>query len=146
MFLAAGVAQRVNWIAFISEQWMLLGLLAVLAGVFFWNEGRRGGQTLGFSAVTRMLNNEEAILLDIREPAEFKAGHITGAINIPHNKMEARGDELEKYRSKTVVVADKMGQHSGAVGRQLRERGYTVYRLQGGMAEWNGQNLPVVRS
>jgi rhodanese-related sulfurtransferase len=136
----------VNWIAFISEQWMLLGLLAVLAAVFFWNEGRRGGKTLNHSEVTRMLNNGEAVLVDLREPAEFKAGHIVGAINIPHNKMETRSDELEKHRSKNVVLTDKMGQHSGAVGKNLGEKGYNVYRLRGGMAEWNAQNLPVVKS
>lgn len=135
-----------NWFAFISEQWMLLGLLAGLAGAFFWNEGRRGGQTLGHSEVTRMLNADQAALLDIREPAEFKAGHIVGAINIPHAKVEKRVDELEKYRGKTLVLADKMGQHTGAVGRTLREQGFTVCRLQGGMAEWNGQNLPVVKA
>ncbi len=135
-----------NWFAFISEQWMLLGLLAVLAGVFFWNEGRRGGQTLSYSEVTRLLNSDQAVLLDLREAAEFKAGHIVGAINMPHAKVESRIDELEKYRDKTLVLADKMGQHTGAVGRTLREKGYTVCRLQGGMAEWNGQNLPVVKA
>lgn len=135
-----------SWFAFLSEQWLLVALLAGLAVAFFWNEGRRGGQTLSHSAVTRMLNADQAVLIDVREPADFKAGHISGAINIPHNKMEARKDELEKYRGRDLILADKMGQHTGAAGRSLRELGFTVYRLQGGMAEWNGQNLPVVKN
>lgn len=92
-----------------------------------------------------MLNKDEAVLIDLREPADFKAGHISGAINIPFKKVESRMDEMEKFREKNVVLVDKMGQHAGAAGRSLREKGFTIYRLQGGMAEWNGQNLPVVK-
>ena len=125
-----------DWFAFISEQWMLVGLLALLAGAFFWNEGRRGGQTLSHSEMTRLLNADQAVLLDLRDAAEYKAGHA---------KVEQRVNELEKHRAKTLVLVDKMGQHTGTIGRNLREKGYTVCRLQGGMAEWNGQNLPVVK-
>lgn len=134
-----------NWVEFVSEQWPLVALLAGLAAVFFWNEGRSGGQTLGPSEVTRLLNSEQAVLVDIRETKDFKQGHIVGAINVPHTKVEERADELEKFRSRKIIIADKMGQHGGAAGKVLREKGYDVLRLRGGMAEWNGQNLPVVR-
>ncbi|PCK09567.1 MAG: sulfurtransferase [Alteromonadaceae bacterium] len=135
----------VNWLVFVSEQWLLVSLLAVLVSALIFVESRKGGTSLSLHEVTRMLNADEAILLDVREAKEFKAGHITGAVNIPHLKLASRAEELEKHKSKTIIVVDKAGQHGGASGKLLKDLGYTVNRMQGGMAEWQGQNLPVIK-
>lgn len=135
-----------SFFAFISEQYLLVGLLLVLIYVFVWTEQKRGGKKLSISEATRMLNKDEAVLLDVRDSGEFKAGHIVNAINIPFNKINERWQELEPMRSKLVIVADKMGQHSGNVGNILRSKQFQVSRLSGGMMEWQSQNLPVVKS
>ena len=135
----------VNWTVFVAEQWLLFSILAVLVAVFFWLEMNKGGKTLGHHEVTRLLNAGEAVLLDVREQKEFSAGHIVDSINIPHNKLNERISELEKHRSKTVIVVDKLGQHAGSAGKSLKDKGYSVARLQGGISEWIGQNLPVVK-
>ena len=59
--------------------------------------------------------------------------------------MASRGSELEKHRSKIIVLTDQMGQHAGGAGKILTKAGFNVRRLSGGMAEWQGQNLPVVK-
>jgi len=100
---------------------------------------------MSYHEVTRMLNNNLAILLDVRESKEFSGGHIVDAVNIPYAKLGDRVDELKKHEGKTIIVVDKMGQHAGAAGRQLKEKGFNVSRLQGGMVEWTSQNLPVVK-
>ena len=92
-----------------------------------------------------MLNSDTAVLVDVREAADYKAGHIVDAVNIPHNKLAERSSELDPYREKIVVLVDKMGQHVGNAGRALREKGFDVRRLDGGMMEWQNQNLPVVK-
>src|SRR5690606_27331328 len=110
-----------------------------------WRERIKNGRPISAHEATRMLNSETGILLDVRDKAEFKAGHIPGAINIPHSKVVSQLDSLEQYRDKTLVVADKIGQHAGSVGRTLGEKGFEVRRLAGGVAEWQNQSLPLVK-
>ncbi len=134
-----------DYFVFISEQWLLVSTLLVLVYVYAWREKAKAGQPLSASLVTQLLNREEAVLLDIRESAEFAAGHIVDALHIPHNKLAERLVELETHKSKIVVVADKMGQHAPTAGRLLRDKGFEVRRLQGGMGDWLAQALPVVK-
>ena len=134
-----------DWFVFISEQWILVSLLGALVIALVWVETNKGGRALNFHEVTRMINAEQAVLVDVRDAKEYKTGHIVGALSVPHSKLADYLDSLEKYRQKTLIVVDKMGQHGGAVGKQLREKGFIVARMQGGMAEWLGQNLPVTQ-
>jgi rhodanese-related sulfurtransferase len=83
--------------------------------------------------------------VDLRETAEFREGHIVGALHVPFSKWKERIGELDAYKQRPLVVVDKMGQHSAAVGKHLMEQGYHVARLNGGMSEWQGSNLPVIR-
>lgn len=135
-----------NFFVFLAEQWLLFSILAVLVSAFVFLEKRRAGAVLSHHEATRQLNGDSAVLLDVREPKEYALGHITNAINIPFAKLKERLVELEKHKEKTVIVADKMGQQSGASVKILTEAGYQAARLQGGMAEWSNQNLPVVKS
>lgn len=133
-----------DFFVFVSEEWLLVGTLLVLIYAYAWREKQKGGKTLSAHGVTQLINRDEAVLLDVRDKAEFKTGHIVGAVNIPHSKLADRLVELEPYNGKTIVVADKMGQHAGQAGRTLRDNGFNVYRLEGGMAEWQSQSLPLV--
>lgn len=134
-----------NWLVFISEQWVLVSILAVLIAAFVAVERQRSGASFGIHEVTRLINNDQAILVDLREPKEFSAGHIVDALNIPFKKLNDSIVDLEKHKSKTLIVLDKMGQHSGSAAKTLREKGFDVARLQGGMTEWESQNLPLVK-
>lgn len=136
---------RVDFFVFISEQWLLVSVLLVLIYLFALNERRAGGKSVSANELTRLLNADKAVLLDVRERKDFEAGHVTGAVHLPHQKVAGSVAQLEKYRDKSIVVADKMGQHAGAVGKLLRKQGFEVYRLSGGMMEWQNQNLPVVK-
>ena len=135
-----------DFFVFISEQWVLVSVLLVLIYLFAINERIKSGRPISVHAVTRMLNADEAVLLDVRDSKEFKAGHIAGALNIPQTKLQDKISELEHYREKIIIVADKLGQQAGAVGRKLQQQGFKVFRLTGGMMEWQNQNLPVVKS
>lgn len=130
---------------FVSEQWLLITLLAAFIGIFFLTEQSKSGKTLGSSELVRLINNEDAIVLDVRTSAEFENGHIHGALNIPHQKLNSRITELEKYRSKTIVVVDKIGQHSASVGKILNSKEFNARRLSGGISEWQGSSLPLVQ-
>lgn len=136
----------VEFFVFISEQWVLVSVLLILIYLFAINERIKSGRPLSVHAVTRMINADEALLLDIRDSKEFKAGHIAGAVNIPQAKLSDKLGELDEHREKFIIIADKVGQNAGAAGRRLRQNGFKVFRLTGGMMEWQSQQLPVVKS
>ena len=72
----------------------------------------------------RLVNKEKAIVLDVRERAEFIEGHIVDAVNIPLASLETRLDELSQHKQNPIVIACKMGQHSGSAGT-LQKNGFT---------------------
>ena len=92
-----------------------------------------------------LINSEQGVFVDLRDAADFKQGHIVEALNIPAAKLPARMAELEKYRERPVVLVCKMGQQSGAAGKQLKAAGFNkVYKMTGGMMEWGNLQLPTV--
>lgn len=74
-----------------------------------------------------------AVLLDVRTPREFAAGHVEGAINIPVQELSARHDEIP--RGDGVVVYCHSGQRSAIAARELEADGYEVYDL-GSLSSW----------
>lgn len=130
---------------FLGQQWILVGILLALVFLYIQMEIKRGGETISVHQLTALVNRENAVVLDVRENSEYKEGHIIDALHIPYAKLTERLAELEKHKNKPIVIVDKMGQHSGAAGKQLREAGYQVSRLDGGMTEWRSSNLPVIK-
>ncbi|MFT7651458.1 MAG: rhodanese-related sulfurtransferase [Limisphaerales bacterium] len=131
---------------FVSSHPYLVGCFVVLLALFIRNEMSRGGASISAQQLVQMVNNENALVLDVRDKAEFDTGHIVDSINIPYANLESRLDELKKHQNRPVVVACKMGQHAGAAGTTLRKNGFEqVSRLRGGLGEWRSQNLPVVK-
>lgn len=132
---------------FVTGHPYLVGAFVVLFALFVRNEMSRGGSTITAARLVHLVNHEGGIVLDVRDKAEFEQGHIVDAINIPHASLDTRLDELKKYQDKPIIVACKMGQHSGAAGTVLRKAGFeNVSRLRGGITEWRGQSLPVVKA
>ena len=89
------------------------------------------------------LNNKEVIFLDVRTPAEYngtaelKYGRVKGAINIPVQELEARINELEKYKSKEIIVYCSHSHRSPRASYMLTQKGFTnITNMQGGMSVW----------
>lgn len=134
-----------DFFIFASEQWLLLSIFLLLIYAFIWRESSKGGKSISYHELTRMMNSDQAFVLDIRESKEFSSGHIAGATNIPYAKVKERIAELESKKDKLIVLVDKLGQHSGSIGRELGRQGFHVNRLSGGMTEWLNEKLPVVK-
>lgn len=134
-----------DFFSFVAQEWMLVTTLVVLIVIFAWRERIKGGRPLSTSQFTQLVNQGEAVVIDVREGSEFKAGHIVGAINIPYIKIVKDTSLASAHKGKTLILVDKMGQHAGAVGRALTKEGYEVRRLGGGILEWQAQSLPLVK-
>lgn len=130
---------------FLAQQWMLAGGLAVCVLLLIQHESRRGGPSLSPQQLVNRVNQDDAVVVDLRDAKEYKEGHIVDALNIPHAKLADKMAELEPYRNRPLVLVCKIGQHSGAAGKALRAKGFEdVSRLRGGMVEWSNSQLPLV--
>lgn len=81
------------------------------------------------------------LVLDVRQPEEFRTGHISGAKLIPLNELQRRIKELPKGREIVCVCAS--GSRSSSAAKTLAKEGYTVLNMQGGMTAWRMAKLPI---
>lgn len=133
-------------IEFVGNHLELSGLFVFFLAALWFTEKSRSGRSVSPSELTRMINADEAVIVDVRDKKDYSEGWITGALHIPFNSLKSRCTELEKHKSKQIILVDKMGQHSGAAGKILQAEGFdNVCRLQGGISEWKNSNMPLVR-
>ena len=124
------------------------GFVALLIAVFI-NEFKQAAKN--FSSLTpagaiQLMNNEDAVLLDVREPAETVVGKIAKAIQIPVGSVGQRVGELDKHKDKNIIVYCNTGSRAGVACRELNKAGFDkVYSLSGGMTAWQDAHLPVSR-
>jgi rhodanese-related sulfurtransferase len=125
----------------------LFAAFGALLALFVANEihgAVSGGVKLAPLQAVRLINDREATVVDIRPVADFKKGHLMGALNLPLAKLEDRAGELGKDKSKPLLVYCALGSSSSEAAIRLRKLGYTeVYPLRGGINSWLGSNLPV---
>ena len=86
--------------------------------------------------------DEGAVLLDVREPDEWHAGHAPEAVHVPLAALAAKVDQLDK--DKPVVAVCRVGGRSERAASVLRQRGYDAVNLAGGMQAWQAAGMPVV--
>ena len=135
-----------QYLEFVINHWLLVGGLIGLVVALIYQENLKRGASISLHEATRVINREEGVVVDVRSETEFKNGHITAAINVPYPEFSSRVTELDKYKERPVILVCKMGQHSGAASKTLGDSGFSnVKRLNGGMAEWNNANMPVVK-
>ena len=105
-----------------------------------------GGASVNTLQATQLMNRENALVLDLREPAAYAAGHILGARNVPLAELDRRAGDLEKYKSKTLIVHCDTGSTSARAVSLLKARGFgNVVSLAGGYRAWLQASLPVER-
>ncbi len=94
-----------------------------------------------------LVNQEEAVVLDVREPQEWAKGHIINARLISLGELEKRLDELSDLKHKPVIVACQSGTRSPAACNKLIQAGFEkVYMLKGGTTAWTDAGLPVTKT
>ena len=131
---------------FLQDNIYLVAIAALSGGMLVWPMLRRGG---GGPAVTTLeatllINQKDALLLDLRDAAEFAQGHILNARNVPSDQIDAQLEKLAKNKQKSLIVYCESGRRSPAVTAKLRSGGYeNAVSLDGGLAAWRQAGLPV---
>ena len=83
------------------------------------------------------------VILDVRTRAEFRSGHVPGAVNVPHDELSGRLANLEAELDQPIVVYCKSGRRAGMASSVLLAEGYTnVLHLTGDMSAWQANGLP----
>lgn len=84
------------------------------------------------------------VFLDVREPKEFKAGHIPGAVNIPRGLVEFKIDKSIPDKNSKIVIYCKSGGRACLCGVNLCKMGYKdVVNMEGGWEAWSKAGFPV---
>lgn len=115
---------------------MYIGLIIVLA-IFAYMQFKpvKGLRTLTAAAFQAELGKHR-ILIDVREPHEFRGGCIPGAINIPLSQLQSRLSEIPK--DQRILLYCQSGMRSKTAARLLLKNGYVdLAHLQGGFGGWN---------
>ncbi|MDX1804254.1 MAG: rhodanese-like domain-containing protein [Alcanivorax sp.] len=134
-------------IEFAGNHYLLVSAFFVLWAAFFVIESRRGGNSLSPQQATSLVNQDKGVIVDLRAADEYRGGHIAGSLNLPAGEILERLGELEKYKDKGIILVCDLGSKSSQVGRQLRSKGFaSLYRIQGGINAWRGDNLPLVKA
>jgi rhodanese-related sulfurtransferase len=120
---------------------------AVLLALTFFNEMKIA--TTRFASLTpaaavQLMNNEDVVVLDVREPSETAGGKIAKAVQIPVGAVAKRIGELDKHKQKTLLVYCKTGARSGVACKELNKQGFEkVFSLNGGIMAWQDAHLPI---
>lgn len=133
---------------FLAETWYLFAIALVSGGLLLWPTIRRGAPAGGVNTAeaVHLINREKAVLIDVRDPAEYAAGHVMNARNIPLATLES-STLLPKNKALPIVVVCGRGAQSSRAVVMLRKLGHENARtLTGGLAAWREANLPVEKS
>lgn len=133
---------------FIQSNILLIGL-ALGSGMMLLLPMLKGGAggvpSLSPSEAVTLINRSHAIVIDVRDDAEFASGHIADAKHIPLSSLPERLNELKKYKDKTVLVNCQRGMRSAKACDILRKAEFTqLHNLQGGLEAWTAAKLPLV--
>lgn len=138
-----------QYLEFASNHPFLVTALVLIILLMIMNESRRkllGFKEVGANEAVRLMNNEEALMLDVREEGEFKDGHVINSVHIPLGVLESRLKEIEAHKEKPVIVYCRTGQRAAKAGTVLQRQGFkSIYKLNGGMLAWSDAGLPVKR-
>lgn len=104
----------------------------------------QGGKRLAPKDAVRLINDRDALVIDVRPATDFKKGHLLNAINLPLAKLAERAAEIGKDKARPVIVYCALGSSQSEAAAQLRKLGHAeVYLLRGGMNGWLSASLPV---
>ena len=135
-------------VQFVQNNLLLFVVAFVSGAMLLWPLFRRsaGGPWVTAAQATHMINREDALVVDVREPAEYAAGHVLGAKNVPLARVEDGANDLGKRKDRPLIVYCDNGNRAGKALAALKKQGFArVVNLTGGLGGWQQAGLPVER-
>lgn len=133
---------------FFIDNWYLILLALGSAALLLMPAMKNvGGGTLSPANAVALINREKAVVIDVSEPDEFAAGHVTGAKNIPLAQLEERLPTTAKNKALPVILVCASGKRAQSAVATATKLGYAnVQALAGGMRAWRAADMPVEKA
>lgn len=137
---------KVDLLKFITDNIFLVAIAFVSGAMLLLPLLRRGpgGASVSTLEATQLINRQDALVIDVRGADEFQKGHILNSRNIPLPDIESHVGELEKFKTKPIIITCASSNRSGSAAAMLRKLGFAqVFSLVGGIGAWQQAGLPV---
>lgn len=132
---------------FAQNHVLLFVALGVVLALLVANEvlgAVTGAKRISPQEAVRLINDRDALILDLRPLAEYKRGHLLGAVSLPFTKLGEGAPELAKDKQRPVLLYCALGGQAGQAAAALRKQGHAeLYPLRGGINAWQAASLPV---
>ncbi len=136
-----------QFVQFIQNHWQLGVAFIVISILICINEflnSRSQGKSITPEEAVNLINNSNAAVIDLRDPAAFKNGHIIGAIRAAEDDFST--PRFNKYKKQDVILVCNRGIQAGALAKTLRAQEYAnPMVLKGGIEAWQQASLPLVK-
>jgi rhodanese-related sulfurtransferase len=135
---------------FLIDNIFMVSIFAVSGGMLLWpliTGGFGTGREISTMDATQLMNRENALVLDVREDAEYALLHIPNSRHIPLSQLAERLKELAKFKDRPVIISCQSGNRSGKALQILEKNQFSkIYVLRGGIGAWEEASLPLERS
>ncbi|MDM7941183.1 MAG: rhodanese-like domain-containing protein [Hydrogenophaga sp.] len=135
--------------SFFIDNWILLAVAFTSGAMLLWptvSAGSRTG-TLNTAQAVQLMNRDKAVVVDVSEPAEFAAGHVIGAKNVPLADLEAKLTGAVKNKATPLILVCATGARANRAVATAKKLGYeNAQSLTGGMGAWRAASLPVQKA
>lgn len=106
----------------------------------------RSYKALRPAEVTLLINQENALVVDLRAYADFQKGHIAGAKNVLMSQFDPESKQLASAKSLPIVLVCQNGVTVGDAAKRLKKAGFErIHILEGGITAWQQADLPLVK-
>lgn len=137
------------FLEFVTDSWYLfaaLVLVLAMLGMTYLTQIIYKIKSVSAAEAIGLINRQDAVVVDVGEPAEFQTGHLPHAINMPLTKLASNLGALNKHKNKPIIIACRAGNRSIKAAITLKKSGFeNVYSLAGGLLAWQKENLPIER-
>jgi rhodanese-related sulfurtransferase len=126
---------------------VLFGTAVITGGMLVWplvSRLIRPGHEVSPVEAVQLINRRDAVVIDVRDAAEYASGHITNARHIPEAQLVERMKELAKFKARPIIVTCRAGGRAATAATVLRKHGFgEVFALRGGIAAWQQASMPL---
>lgn len=132
---------------FIQQNLIWVALATISGGMLLWQTFKgSGGKNISVGEATLLINRQDALVVDVRETAEWSAGHIADARHLPLSQFAKHLVEIEKFKEKPLILVCASGNRSSSACSALKKAGFSqVFNLTGGMRAWIDAGLPITK-
>lgn len=134
---------------FLIDNWMLISIAIASGSMLVWPliAGSMNAGALNAAGAVQLINREKAVVIDVCEPAEFAAGHVGGAKNVPLGELEAKLPGMVKNKALPLILVCASGMRSSRAVAIAKKLGYEqAQSLSGGLKDWKAANLPIEKA